>query len=178
MRYIAGMPMNGVLVKSPEVSDAAELLAVMKKIYDETPYLSGNSDEFVATDESEAEFLKRVENSERNCMICAWLNGKLVGSAMVSAVSVRHRLRHRATLGISVLKDAWGRGVGTRLMEAAIQAAQSAGFRQMELEVAEDNARAIRLYERFGFEECGRIPGGMRRDGEDFALVQMVKRLV
>lgn len=178
MKYLAGMPVDGIMVKSPETADAAELIAVTKAILDETPFLARSAEEFGISVGEEIEYLRSRENDERGCMICAWLDGKLVGSASVDEVSSSRRLRHRATMGISVLREAWGRGVGSRLMDAVIQAAQSAGFRQLELEVAADNDRALRLYRSFGFAECGRLPGGMRRDGEDVELIQMVKPLV
>lgn len=176
MKYL-GVPIDGICVKSPETADAAALIDLMKQILDETPFLSKGSDEFSLRVEDEVAFIRNLENDERGCLICAWLDGRLVGSASLSAVSQSLRLRHRATMGISVRKDAWGRGVGSRLMDALIQAAQSAGFRQLELEVAEDNARAISLYRKFGFEEWGRLPGGVRRDGEDCALIAMVRSL-
>lgn len=177
MKYL-GAPIGGVCVKSPETADAAALIDLMKQILDETPFLTARSDEFNLSVEDEATFIRNLENDERGCLICAWLDGRLVGSASLSAAARNLRLRHRAKIGICVRKDAWGCGVGSRLMDALIQAAQSAGFRQLELEVMEDNARAIRLYRKFGFEEWGRLPGGVRRDGEDCALIGMVRSLV
>lgn len=178
MRYIAGMPVNGIVIKSPDESHAAELIDLMLKILDETPFLSGGSEEFRVSLEEEIAFLRRRETDVRDCLIGAWLDGKLVGTVSVAAVSDRKRLRHRAVLGISVLREAWGRGVGTMLMDAAVQTAQAAGFRQLELEVAADNERALRLYRRFGFEEYGRRPAGMRRDGVDVDEILMVRPLV
>jgi GNAT superfamily N-acetyltransferase len=44
-----------------------------------------------------------------------------------------------------------GKGVGAALVEAAIERARVRGCRRIELDTAEDNANALRLYERFGF---------------------------
>lgn len=178
MRYIAGMPVNGVVLKSPDESHAAEMIDLMVRILDETPFLSGSSGEFRISLQEERAFLRRRETDPRDCLIGAWLDGRLVGTASVAAVSDRTRLRHRAALGISVLREAWGRGVGTMLMDAAVQTAQAAGFRQLELEVAADNERAIRLYRRFDFAEYGRRPAGMRRDGVDVDEILMARSLV
>ncbi|HET6971680.1 MAG TPA: GNAT family N-acetyltransferase, partial [Phenylobacterium sp.] len=53
--------------------------------------------------------------------------------------------------------DAWaGRGVGTALMAAVVDLADNwLQVRRLELSVYADNARAIALYERFGFEREG-----------------------
>lgn len=69
-------------------------------------------------------------------------------------------MAHRAEFGISVLKKYWGLGIGRALMEACIQCARDAGYVQLELSVVADNARAIAMYQRAGFMECGRNPKG------------------
>jgi diamine N-acetyltransferase len=52
-------------------------------------------------------------------------------------------------------KDYIGNGVGTSLMRACIQRAQRAGFEWVWLGVWEFNERAIRFYEKHGFEKFG-----------------------
>ena len=49
-----------------------------------------------------------------------------------------------------VLEEARGGGVGSKLVELAIERATERGCRRIELDADEDNP-AIRLYERFGF---------------------------
>ena len=53
--------------------------------------------------------------------------------------------------------DAWQRqGVGTTLLAALVDAADNwMGLKRIELTVFSDNAAAIRLYEKFGFEPEG-----------------------
>ena len=178
MRYIQGMVVNGVALRTPCAQDAAQVLAMMKQAYGETDFLSTLPEEFDVTEAEEAVYLQKMEASVRRCMIGAWIDGKMVGNASISAVSERSRLKHRARLGIAVLKDFWGRGVGSMLMDAALQTAESAGYRQVELEVYADNARAIALYERFGFEEYGRCPQAARRSYDAYVdEVLMVKKL-
>ena len=53
---------------------------------------------------------------------------------------------------IAVAPSARGRGVGTRLLRALTARAVSSGARSLLLEVRADNASAIALYEREGFE--------------------------
>ena len=177
MRYISGMPVNGIALRTPKESDAQAMIDMMLGCYAETEFLSSTPEEFQVTVQDEINFMKRFEMSERECMISAYVDGKLVGNASVRQAGGLKRVRHRATLGICVLKAYWGRGVGSMLMDAAIQTAQSAGYAQIELQVASDNERAIRLYEYCGFESYGRCPRALKRESGYVDEIEMVKIL-
>lgn len=59
-------------------------------------------------------------------------------------------------LGVYILRDWRDQGVGTALMDAAMTwALTQPEVRRVELEVMTTNARAIHLYEKFGFEREG-----------------------
>jgi ribosomal-protein-alanine N-acetyltransferase len=53
---------------------------------------------------------------------------------------------------IAVAPTAQGSGLGSRLLERLLDIAADAGCHQLMLEVRSDNAPAIALYDRFGFE--------------------------
>src|SRR5260370_1332301 len=57
---------------------------------------------------------------------------------------------HRGTLGMGIVRAYRGCGLGTRLINATLEAAFGAGFVRVELDVHADNARAISLYGRVG----------------------------
>lgn len=61
--------------------------------------------------------------------------------------------------------DARGTGASGKLMRAAIAHAQSRGARRIALWVSGVNAHAKALYERMGFRQTGRIPGGIKVGG-------------
>jgi RimJ/RimL family protein N-acetyltransferase len=67
----------------------------------------------------------------------------------------REGFRHVGRLGIGVHPDYRGRGIGPRLVMAAIYAAPDFGLERVELEVFASNLPAIRMYERLGFEREG-----------------------
>lgn len=69
-----------------------------------------------------------------------------------------HARRHSGVLGIGLLPAFRHRGIGARLLSAAISFAWSRGLQRIELTVREDNTRAKALYERLGFE-----PEGIKR---------------
>jgi RimJ/RimL family protein N-acetyltransferase len=74
--------------------------------------------------------------------------------------------RHGWRLGMGVLQEYRGRGVGRRLAEAAIAAAKAQGAERIELEVLASNTRAIALYEKLGFVREGVKRRARKLDGE------------
>jgi RimJ/RimL family protein N-acetyltransferase len=72
-----------------------------------------------------------------------------------------------------------GRGLGTRLINATLEAAFGAGFVRVELDVHADNARAISLYERVGFVREGIVRDAVYVDGEyrDAITMALIRRL-
>lgn len=78
----------------------------------------------------------------------------------------REGFRHAGRLGIGLRAEARGRGLGRRLMMAAIDAARRQGLERIELEVFASNTRAIALYESLGFRHEGRKRHARKLDGE------------
>jgi len=66
---------------------------------------------------------------------------------------------------VYVHPDARGSGASGKLIQAAIAHAQSRGASRIALWVNGVNKHARGLYERMGFTQTGRIPGGIRVDG-------------
>jgi ribosomal protein S18 acetylase RimI-like enzyme len=63
---------------------------------------------------------------------------------------------HSGRLGTGVLKEFRGRGIGSKLVEQAIQCAREKGLLRIELEVYSSNRPAINLYQKFNFRFEGR----------------------
>jgi RimJ/RimL family protein N-acetyltransferase len=62
-------------------------------------------------------------------------------------------------------------------MQAAMAGARAQGATRAALWVNGDNAPARRLYERLGFKETGRVPGGIILDGRQTDDVLMTLAL-
>jgi RimJ/RimL family protein N-acetyltransferase len=74
---------------------------------------------------------------------------------------------HVADVGLMVAADARRQGVGTAMLQAAMEWARAAGVRKIELHVFPWNEAAIKLYEGLGFEREGFRKGHYRR-GSDY----------
>ena len=86
--------------------------------------------------------------------LVAVIEGKVIGS--LGLERFENRRSHTGQFGMAVHDDYAGKGVGSALLAAAIELADNwLNLRRLELTVYSDNARAISLYERFGFEREG-----------------------
>lgn len=74
-------------------------------------------------------------------------------------------LRHAGRLGMGLLPDYRGRGLGRRLVVESVRAARATGMERIELEVFASNTRAIRLYEALGFAHEGVKRRARKLDG-------------
>lgn len=84
---------------------------------------------------------------------------------------------HRATIIMVYLRESErGAGLADELLKAVMDFAKEGGVRQLELNVNHTNARAIRFYERHGFEMVGRIPAALIDEGQEMDELIMVHR--
>ena len=81
--------------------------------------------------------------------------GTVVGWCDVIPNRTRVIYSHCGSLGIGLLPEFRGKGIGRQLMQRAIDAAFAFGLTRIELAVRERNANAIALYKSLGFEVEG-----------------------
>ncbi|HBD86058.1 MAG TPA: GNAT family N-acetyltransferase [Clostridiales bacterium] len=157
---------SACLLKSPGPEDAERILQYLRQTSGETHNMIRYEDEIAMTADEERDYLRNIENDPSACMVSAYIGAELAGNAGIHPIASLYKLRHRASFGMAVKEKYWHMGIGSALLTACIQAARTAGYEQLELEVVLDNTRAISLYERLGFIRCGRRPRAFKfRDG-------------
>ena len=90
--------------------------------------------------------------------------GRVVGWCDVCRESVP-TYAHEGMLGMGVLENYRGGGLGERLIRAALDAAEGAGFERIALSVYASNTRAAALYRKVGFVHEGTRVRGRKLDG-------------
>lgn len=86
-------------------------------------------------------------------ILVAEVDGKVVGNLGLHLSGKAARRKHVYTLGLSVHDDHQGNGVGKALLAAAIDLADNwLQVKRLELTVYTDNAAALALYGKSGFE--------------------------
>ncbi len=166
-----------LLLRAPKEEDAELLIDYLKTVCGETRFLSRDPEEVRYTVEGEKEFIKNKNDSDREMMILAFLDGEFVGNCSLGSLGGARRA-HSAEFGIGLFLRFTSMGIGTVLLEKSIELAREMGFEQLELKVVASNVRGIGLYTKMGFVECGRIPNSEKyTDGTYDDMVIMVKDL-
>lgn len=162
-----------------EGHDVEELLKFYMKIAHETENTVRYPEEIHLSVDQEVIRLNTIAKSKFQCSIGAFINQRLVGNIHFYCLRDCIKLRHRASFGLTVIQEMWGKGIATILMKEMIELLIQQHYEILELEVMSNNNRAISLYERMGFVECGRIPNGIKlKDGTYVDLITMYKSLV
>jgi RimJ/RimL family protein N-acetyltransferase len=98
-------------------------------------------------------------------LIAETLAGKAIGLVILR---VERPEAHAVELSLLVGDTArWGQGFGADILRTILEACfESWGFRRVGVRVEADNARALALYRRAGFQEEGRLRQAAFRDGQ------------
>jgi ribosomal protein S18 acetylase RimI-like enzyme len=83
---------------------------------------------------------------------------------------------HAGWLGMGVLKEYRGQGIGSALLYQSLEEARNRGLERVELSVFASNLTAIRLYEKFKFEVEGRKKKARKLDGgyDDIIVMALI----
>lgn len=164
-----------IMISKTLPEDAAQMIEYLKKIGGETDNLTFGSEGLQITIEDEKAYISSLLESKNSVLFTAKNKENIVGIAGLTGDS-RERMSHRGELAISVLKDEWGKGIGSKLMQKVIDFAKNeANTEIISLQVRSDNERAISLYKKYGFEKIGCFKGFFKINGEyvDFDLMNL-----
>lgn len=158
--------MSEILIRASEPEDVSDLTEVLNQ-----PRAVWGTMQLPFTSVAQR---RRKYESRPDTHLVAVIDGKVIGT--LGMVRQEGRRGHAATLGMAVHDAYAGRGAGTALMAAAVeQADRWLNVSRLELFVWIDNARAIALYERFGFEREGVFRQYAWRDGAYADAISMAR---
>ncbi len=148
--------------------DEAELVLQHLKISHKESYRNlnqGSAHWDTVSVEEESKFLADLEAGKNRFMIVAWVDGKIVGGLGLFSQAAEF-VRHNATLGMSIQNAYSNSGLGTHLMNTALENAKQIGLRRIDLTVRTYNTAGIALYEKVGFQRIGLLKEIALIDGQ------------
>lgn len=165
------------LLRTPEESDAEQMLKFIHVMYTETIYVLNYPEDIIPNLEEEVSFIKSIRESPNKCMIAAFVGDELAGSAQIN-IHTKIKTKHRSDFGIGLLQKFCGLGLGSHMTDYLIEIAANKGCELLELEVIQGNQRAIALYEKKGFIRFGERKNGIRlKEGNYLSEYLMYKDL-
>ena len=166
------------ILRAPDWHDLDDFLRLINELVDEHVDIQRSTH---SSRSEEAEWLaERLVAIEMGSIIAlvAEVNRKVVASSDVAQRTPQNpEHSHVGVLGIVVLKNARGVGLGRVLMGSLLQLAKQAGLKIIILDMFATNTAARRLYESVGFVEVGKIPKAIHRDGKYIDLVRFAIEL-
>lgn len=110
--------------------------------------------------EPESWWVRRIADPGSLSIVCGAFEGDELVGAVTVEFAAKSKIRHKAhIIGMFVVAQARGSGVGKQLLDAALAAARARlGVKVVTLTVTEGNVSAIRLYESCGFQAFGVEP--------------------
>lgn len=167
-----------IILRNAETSDAEALINYLRVTSAETRFLIREPEEVTFTQEQEIRFIESMRSAQRELMLVATLDGKLVGNCSLMGIAPYKRYAHRCQVAIALYQEYCGLGIGAIMMQTILEKAKQLGYEQAELEVVSDNVAAIALYKKLGFEKSGTFPNNMKYvDGTYADADFMIKKL-
>ncbi len=128
--------------------------------------------------EEEAEWLgKRLARIDKGEIIdvIAEADGRMIANSEVEKRS--GLMSHVGYLGIGIKSGYRGIGIGRRIMETLIMESRKAGLKVLVLDAFATNKKAHALYTKMGFQNAGRIPKAICKNGRYIDLIRMTLEL-
>lgn len=158
---------NGSLVtiRLATTSDAPELIDTVSTYIADSPYIPMLPAEFHPTLQEEEAWIQGFLDKDNSLLLVAVHDGRIIGNIDLTG-SPRRIMQHTALVGMGMLREWRGQGLGSALLEAAIQwATDNPLLEILWLQVYTTNAAGVALYQGHGFVEHGVIPRYFKHDG-------------
>ena len=126
--------------------------------------------------EAVAAFVRQNIENQNPQLVAVEDQGQVVGWCDIVRARGRHE-SHVGELGMGVIADFRGRGIGRQLVVDTVAAADASRFLRIELSVHSDNLVAAALYRGFGFVEEGRKRRARVKNGMPVDVLLMARLL-
>jgi RimJ/RimL family protein N-acetyltransferase len=165
-----------VVIGAPGDADIRELIVLINALADEQSELFIQPIDPVSGPAQLRHHLASIAASGDEVILVARDGDALVG--LITGIRGNHPARRGVVeIGIGVLAESRGQGIGFALMMALERWAREAGCHRLSLRVVTRNAVAIKLYCKAGFAVEGRLHATAMLDGQRVDEMQMGKTL-
>ncbi len=169
---------NSFVIRYPKSDDVRMLHRYINNLSKEQTYVTFQGETIPL--KKEQEFLdyqlKRIDQKQAILLLLD-VDGVIEG---VGGIDLKdHTSSHIGVMAISLAKEFRGKGIGGLFLDKLLEEAKSnlTDMKLITLSVFAINTTAIHLYERFGFNEYGRLQGGILYKDEYIDQIEMCKEV-
>lgn len=169
------------ILRCPRHEDAEGLIEYLVVSAKETEFLLRSPEECGKyTVENELKFIDSMNGADNMVTLVCEVGGRIAGNCQITWPK-NAKTKHRADIGIALMSEFWGLGIGTAMFREMIRIAEAnVDITQMELDFVEGNTRARALYEKMGFRITGMRPDAIRlSDGtfrNEYTMIRKIER--
>ena len=104
-------------------------------------------------------------------------SGQVAGFGFLRPVHPASTLRRTAEVTYFISPDFLTQGIGSALLASLVEQAAPLGIDSLVASISSKNPESLAFHKKSGFCECGRFHQAGRKNGEEFDIVWMQKRL-
>ncbi|EES74958.1 acetyltransferase, GNAT family [Paenibacillus sp. oral taxon 786 str. D14] len=151
-------------IREIRVDDTERFLKLCLQLDQETKFMLYEPGERTTTAEEQRERIQSILSEVGSTILVAEDQGQLVGYLAVFGGQAK-RTKHVGYIVVGITQAYSGKGIGTRLFQAAEAWRAQTELTKFELTVMIPNERAVALYKKMGFEVEGVKRNSIRVDG-------------
>ncbi|MBF0576175.1 GNAT family N-acetyltransferase [Dysgonomonas sp. GY617] len=157
-----------IVIREAQISDAPELITVVKEYIEESEFIPYIKGEFNPTLEEEEKWIQSFIDNKNSLLLVATHQGRIIGNIDFSGLQQKI-MYHTARLGMGMLSSWQGYGIGSLLLENAIKwAKNNSPLEIIYLEAYANNEAGLALYKKYGFVESGKRPEIFKVDDKTY----------
>jgi RimJ/RimL family protein N-acetyltransferase len=134
--------------------DAGEIIKTVRSTSIERSYVL--MEHYGKNAETEKKYIMDLDRSN-NLLLVALARGDVVGSLAALQAYKGHipQTAHILTIGLHLIESYRGQGIGSQMLQYAIEWAKERGFKKIETSIFTANKRSLHLFSKAGFREEG-----------------------
>lgn len=162
-----------IQIRSAEISDAENLLKTIQKYIVDSEYIPKISEEIKLTIQQEEEWINTFIQKENSLLLIAEYENEIIGNIDITGSS-RTIMQHTGVIGMGMLKEWRNFGLGTELMNLAINWAKDNPILELLwLQVYCENELGVNLYRKMNFKDNGIIKNYFKKNGKYYDNLTM-----
>ncbi|HPK10502.1 MAG TPA: GNAT family N-acetyltransferase [Saprospiraceae bacterium] len=144
-------------IREAKPDDGFRLLQCINAYLPDSEFIPMDAEELAYTSDTIIHWIEKMHQQNNSILLLAEVEGTIVGNLDLTG-STRKMMSHTAILGMGLLKSWRGLGIGSQLLNVAIQWAEENDHLELIwLQVFAQNQTALNLYKNAGFKQNGHI---------------------